>query len=199
MRQHAGTANRVWLIILGLLCLAAGIYVILSASSVLGSADGSVLYGPPENVTDPDYAPVVAVLGGLLIGLLGLWWILAQIPRRVAAGPFRLQESPSRGTTVCNPSVLAAAVENDTNQIPGVVDSAAMVRGTAEEPDLTLKVTVNARADIGEVVRRIQETVVPNLASALENPLHSLGIQLEASNKPAFAGGAVSSSGTVVY
>lgn len=199
MRQHAGTANRVWLIILGLLCLAAGLYVILLASSVVGSAEGPVLYGPPENVTDPDYAPVVAILGGLLIGLLGLWWILAQIPRRAAAGPFRLQESPSRGTTVCNPSVLAAAVENDTDQIPGVVDSSAMLRGTAEEPDLTLKVTVNARADIGEVVRRIQETVVPNLASALENPLHSLGIQLEASNKAAFAGGAASSTGTVVY
>ncbi|MET4060881.1 hypothetical protein ABIB35_002438 [Arthrobacter sp. UYP6] len=199
MRQHAGTANRVWLTILGLLCLAAGVYVLLLASGVVGSPEDPVLSGPPENITGPDYAPIVAVFAGLLIGLLALWWLLAQIPRRLTAGTFRLQEDPARGITVCNASILAAAVENDTDRIPGVVGSTALLRGTPEEPDLTLKVTVNARADIREVVERIQRTVVPNLASALENPLHSVGIHLEASDKQAFSDGVVSSTGTVVY
>lgn len=199
MRQHAGTANRVWLTILGLLCLAAGVYALLLATGVVGSSADPVLSGPPENVTGPDYAPVVAVFAGLLLGLLGLWWILAQIPRRLAAGTFRLHENAARGITVCNPSVLAAAVQNDTDRIPGVVGSTALLRGTAEEPDLTLKVTVNARSDIRDVVDRIQRTVIPNLASALETPLHSVGIMLEANNKTAFSAGTVTSHGTVVY
>ncbi|MDK1360779.1 hypothetical protein QNO00_10935 [Arthrobacter sp. zg-Y1219] len=199
MRQHPGKANRVWLTILGLLCLAAGIWVLLLATGVVGPAAGPVLSGPPEAVTGPDYAPVVALIAGLLLGLLGLWWMLAQIPRRLAAGPFRLQEDAARGITVCDPSVLAGAVQYETDQIPGVVGSTALLRGTVDHPDLTLKVTVNARADIGEVINRIQGTVVPNLASALETPLHSLGIHLEASNKTALSGNTVSSTGTVVY
>ncbi|WP_341394390.1 hypothetical protein [Arthrobacter sp. G119Y2] len=199
MRQHPGTANRVWLTVLGLLCLAAGIWALLLATGTAGPAADPVLSGPPEAVTGPDYAPVIALTAGLLLGLLGLWWILAQIPRRLAAGPFRLQEDAARGITVCDPSVLAAAVQHDTEQIPGVVGSTVLLRGDAEEPDLTLKVTVNARADIRTVLDRIQGTVVPNLAAALETPLHSLGIQVEASDKPALSGSTVSSTGTVVY
>lgn len=199
MRQHSGTANRVWLTVLGLLCLAAGIWTLLLATGTAGPATDPVLSGPPEAVTGAEYAPVIALLAGLLLGLLGLWWILAQIPRRLAAGPFRLQEDAARGITVCDPSVLAAAVQHDTEQIPGVVGSTVLVRGTAEEPDLTLKVTVNARADIRTVLDRIQGTVVPHLAAALEAPLHSLGVHIEASSKPALSGNTVSSTGTVVY
>jgi hypothetical protein len=199
MRQHPGTTNRVWLAILGLLCLAAGIWALLLATGTVGPAADPVLGGPPEAVTGPDYAPVVALIAGLLLGLLGLWWILAQIPRSLASGPFRLQEDAARGITVCDPSVLASAVQHETEQIPGVVGASAMLRGSAEEPDLTLKVTVNARADIRAVLDRIQGTVVPDLAGSLETPLHSLGIHLEASNKPALGGSTVSSTGTVVY
>lgn len=199
MRQHPGTANRVWLTILGLLCLAAGVYVLLLASGVLGGAGDPVLGGSPETATGAAAAPVIALAAGLLLGLLGLWWLLAQVPRRLAAGPFRLQEDPARGITVCNPSVLSAAVENDTEQIPGVVGAAALLRGSADEPDLTLKVTVNARADIRDVVDRIQQSVVPHLVLALGNPLHSLGIQIEASSRSGMSGSTVSSTGTVVY
>ncbi len=199
MRQHAGTANRVWLTILALLCLAAGVYLLLLASGVVGTPGNPVLSGPPEDVTGASYAPGAVLIGGLVLGTLGLWWMFAQVPRRVEAGTFRLQENPARGVTVCDPSVLAAAVEDDTERIAGVVDSTALLRGTAGEPDLTLKVTVNSWADIGEVMDQIEGAVVPHLAMALENPLRSLGVQLEASNKPAVSGGPVSTGGTVVY
>ena len=78
-------------------------------------------------------------------------------------------------------------------------DPMILVRGTPEEPDLTLKVTVNARADIRAVVDRIQQAVVPDLALALGNPLHSLGIQGEGGTRAGSADSAVSSTGTVVY
>lgn len=199
MRAHAGTTNRVWLTILGLLCLAAGVWILLLASGVLGRPEEPVLAGPPETLTGSQYAPVTALVAGLLLGLLGLWWLLAQIPRRRAAGEFRLQEDPARGITVCNPPVLAAAVESATERIPGVRGATALVRGTPEEPDLTLKVTVSARADIRAVVDRIQQAVVPDLALALGNPLNSLGIQVEVGTRAGSADSAVSSTGTVVY
>lgn len=199
MRAHAGTTNRVWLTILGLLCLAAGVWILLLASGVLGRPADPVLAGPPETLTGSQVAPVTALVAGLLLGLLGLWWLLAQIPRRRAAGEFRLQEDPARGITVCNPPVLAAAVETATERLPGVLDATALVRGTPEEPDLTVKVTVSARADIRAVVDRIQQAVVPDLALALGNPLHSLGIQVEVGTRAGSADSAVSSTGTVVY
>lgn len=199
MRHHHGTANRVWLTILGLLCLAAGIWTLLLAAGILGPAAGPVLSGPPEAVTGPDYAPVAALILGLLLGLLGLWWIVAQVPRRLTAGEFRLQEDAARGITVCDPSVLATAVERETEHIPGVVAATALLRGTAEEPHLMVKVTVNARADIRAVLDQIRQTVMPDLTTALETPLRSLGIHVEASSKPALSGNTVSSTGTVVY
>ena len=47
--------------------------------------------------------------------MLGLLWIIAQIPRKNPAGTYRLHDDGGQGFTLCDPSVLAAAVENRIN------------------------------------------------------------------------------------
>ncbi|CEA09479.1 hypothetical protein BN1051_02849 [Arthrobacter saudimassiliensis] len=207
MREHPGAANRTWLILLGLLALAGGIWILLLASGVAdGASDGRA--GRPQDRAAPglgtftegsDWLPWAVLAAGVLLGLLALWWLLAQIPRRRLGREFRLQENPARGITVIDPAVLAGAFEEQAGQVPGVVGCDALLRGTAEEPDLALRLTVNSRADIQQVLREVQDRLVPDLAAALETPLHSLGILVEVSGQPAKAGTTVPASGTVVY
>ncbi|WP_312182555.1 hypothetical protein [Arthrobacter sp.] len=207
MRHHAGAMNRTWLIIIGVLLLAAGICSLLISSGFLVQTFGDaipdagtpVLTEDPQTLLAPDWVAPAVLISGLILGILGLWWILAEVPRRRGAAGYRLQEDPARGITRCDPGVLAAAVEYDTNRMPGVVGSSALLRGTAGAPDLALRVTVNERSDIQESLRRIRSEVLPNLSLALEAPLHTVGIALEVSSKPAQLGSTVESTGTVVY
>ncbi|MCC3294347.1 alkaline shock response membrane anchor protein AmaP [Arthrobacter sp. zg-Y411] len=203
MKEHAGAANRTWLIILGILFLAAGVLAVLIATGVLSGLSNASepLLADGAELLAGESAPWVVLLAGVVLGILGLWWILAQIPRSRTAGTFRLQEDPARGITVCDPAVLAAAVSNETEQLPGVVSSSVRLRGTADEPDLAMKVTVNSDADVQGVIARIQHEVVPHLVTALEVPLNTFGLELDASSKPGARtdGARVSSRGTVVY
>lgn len=205
MRHHAGAMNRTWLIILGVVLLAAGAASILFSSGLMAELSGGNLAGADQPVLADgtgvlDTIPPAAVLiGGIILGLLALWWILAEVPRRRAASSYRLQEDPARGITSCDPAVLAAAVEDDAVSLPGVVDSTALLRGTAESPDLALRLILNERADIQEALRGVRSEVLANLSRALEVPLHTAGIALDVSGRPAKQGSTVESTGTVVY
>lgn len=206
MRQHAGALNRTWLVILGMLALAGGVLILLAASGTLHAmnpatvaAESPVVTGDLHTVFGPASAKAIALLAGVLMGALGLSWILAQIPRRNPADRYRLHQDPASGTTLCEASVLGAAVENQINTLPGVVGSSALLRGTAMEPDLTIKVTVNNRADIQDVLHRINTKVIPDLSTALETPLRRTGTQLEVSGRNATSGTTVETTGTVIY
>ncbi|MGY2744002.1 hypothetical protein [Arthrobacter sp. UYCu723] len=206
MRQHAGALNRSWLVILGILALAGGVLILLMASGTLHAmspatvaAESPVVTGDLHTVFGPASATAIVLVAGVVLGALGLSWILAQIPRRNPADRYRLHQDPASGTTLCEASVLASAVENQINALPGVVGSSALLRGTAVDPDLTMKVTVNNRADIQDVLHSINTRVIPDLATALETPLRRTGIQLEVSGRNAISGTTVETTGTVIY
>jgi copper chaperone CopZ len=125
----------------------------------------------------------VVLAAGLILGILGLLWIIAQIPRKNPAQPYRLHEDPATGFTTCDPAVVAAAVEQQINALPGVISSSAMLRGTSTAPELTAKVTVDNRADVQDVIAAIQTTVLPDLSTALETQLRRVGLQLEVDSR----------------
>ncbi|MET4147216.1 hypothetical protein [Arthrobacter sp. UYCo732] len=204
MRQTAGTLNRTWLTILGILFLAAGIGLLLQSAGVLQSlantapAGAKVVTGDPRPFFAQSWAVVLLLLIGAIIGGLGLLWVIAQIPRKNPADAYRLHTDGGQGRTICEPSVLATAVENQVNTLPGVVGSSAILRGTADEPDLTLKVTVNDRADIQDLLRRLERSTLPDLSAALESPLQRRRLQIDASGHAQTTGTVVHSTGTVL-
>ncbi|MBT2549110.1 hypothetical protein [Arthrobacter sp. ISL-65] len=206
MRQHAGALNRTWLVILGILTLAGGVLILLAASGTLHAmspamapAESPVLTGDLHTAFGPASVTAIVLVAGVLLGALGLLWILAQIPRKNPADRYRLHQDPASGTTLCEASVLGSAVENQINTLPGVVGSSALLRGTAREPDLTMKVTVNNRADIQDILHSINARVIPDLSTALETPLRRTGIQLEVSGRNPVSGSTVATTGTVIY
>lgn len=204
MRQMAGTLNRTWLTILGILGLAAGIALLLQSAGALQSLANTAPAG--EKVVSGDLHPffaqswvvVLLLVMGAVIGVLGLLWVIAQIPRKNPADAYRLDADGAQGRTICDPSVLATAVENQVNTLPGVVGSSAMLRGTAEEPDLTLKVTVNDRADVQGLLRHLETSTLPDLSTALEAPLHRRRLQIDISGRTQGTGTVVPSTGTVL-
>jgi hypothetical protein len=192
MRQRSGLLNRAWLAVIGLLVLLAGIVAALIAlgllariftaigirlgvpvmsSKVLGSGVGAFFDRP---------VVVVAVgLLGVILGVIGLAWLIAQIPRTNAAKPFRLQDDAARGLTICRADVLTDAVEADAERLLGVVDASAVLRGTARQPELTLKVTVNDRTDVQRLLHSLQAETAARLVSVIETPLKHLAVQVD--------------------
>ena len=204
MRQTAGTLNRIWLAVLGILVLAVGTALLLQSNGTLHAllnTDrfwGSVVTGDLHAFFAQPWVAATLLIVGVIIAVLGLLWITAQIQRTNTAGAYRLHDDGSQGFTLCDPSVLAAAVENRINTLPGVISSAVLLRGTARAPDLSLRVTVNDRADVQDLIHRIQTSTLPELSYALEAPLRRSQLQIDISGRTQSTGTVVHSTGTVV-
>lgn len=204
MRQTAGTLNRTWLMILGILALAAGIALLLQAAGTLHTlantppAGDKVIAGDLHSFFVQPWVVGLLLVLGVLIGVLALLWIIAQIPRKNAADTYRLHSGGAEGRTLCDPSVLARAVEEQVNTLPGVVTSSALLRGTADDADLTLKVTVNDRADVRDLLRRLETSTLADLSTALEAPLQRRRLQIDVSGRTQTTGTVVHSTGTVL-
>lgn len=188
MRQFATGLNRTWLGIIGLLLLAAG----LAATAIGTGLWHTVLSGGPDTGDDlvgswaGDSFAHTAVIAGvgliaLLAALVGLRWLLAQVPRKNAAAVFRLQDDTTTGLTTCSPSVLTDAVSVDVQTLPGVTAAEAVLRGTADKPELTVKVTANDRTDIPALIRGLESGPVAHLATAMGATMEHLAVQVDIS------------------
>ena len=205
MRQTAGTLNRIWLAILGVLVLAAGITALLQAIGILQTfaptppLGAKIVTGGLHPFFAQPWLVILLLAIGVLVGVLALLWIIAQIPRKNLAGTYRLHHDGAQGRTSCDPSVLAAAVEGQINTLPDVVTSSALLRGTADEPDLTLKVTINDRADVRALLGHLETSTLPQLSTALEARLDQCRVQIDVSTRPQTTGTVVHSTGTVLH
>lgn len=124
MRHHASGLNRTWLFVVGLLLLLAGAAGVVIGTGLLapaGRAVGLDLTRPEPGSrvagratasalgSDAGVVGVVAV--GVVLALLGLLWLVAQVPRTREARPLRLEDDAQRGLTRLDPGVLTDAVE----------------------------------------------------------------------------------------
>lgn len=193
MRQRNGSLNRTWLAIIGIILLLSGIAGVLFAAGGANSLASTIglpaLAAPTQHVVTADVqallqpAPVAvaAAVAGAVLALLALLWLSKQIPRKNPARPLRLHKDGAQGLTLCAPQVITNIIADQVDAFPGVTHAAAVLRGTASSPDLTINATVNDRANISDVVERIYERTAADLETALQNPLQRLAIQLDVS------------------
>ncbi len=205
MGQHAGTLNRVWLFVLGFLSLIAGVLLLLQANGLLASLTGLAVADPGSRVISGDLwaaagrpeTAVILWIVGIVAALLGLLWILAQVPRKGRAAPYRLHDGDAAGFTLCDTSVLAGALDASVSTLPGVVSSNSVLRGTADAPEVTTRLTVTDRADIQDLIRQIRTSALEELSTALETSDLRWRLQVDVSARPQ-SGTAVTSSGVVL-
>ena len=194
MRRTAAVANRIWLAVIGVLVVLAGLVGLLIGTGLvtrLGVAVGLDLAGPgPQahlfgstatRLLSLDWVLVLVVLGAVLLGLLALVWLLAQVPRREGGKPLRLQDDPSAGLTRCEPKVINDVVEEQLIAMPGVIRATAILRGTADQPDLTARVSVDEGTDLTDLLSRIETEVGGGLATALDTRLRRLAVLVDVS------------------
>ena len=192
MHQTAARLNRACLTVIGLLLLLTGVAVIVIGAGLLQPvaralglglnrpAPGDRLFGAATAAAlDHAWVALVLAVVGVVLALLGLAWLLAQIPRTNEAKPFRLHDSAADGLTRCAPDVLTDAVEAQIEALPDVTDASAVLRGTVAQPDLTVKVTASDRADIPQLLDTLQNQVADDVGGALDTRLRRLGVQVE--------------------
>jgi hypothetical protein len=194
MRQTASRLNRTWLTILGVLLLLVGAAGVLLGTGQAGPLLRSTGAGwtPPQaerhlvgsatvDAFTLTWVVLLTTLVAVVVGLLGLLWLLAQIPRTNQAKPFRLHDDARTGLTRVEASVLTRAVEAQVLGLPGVNGASAVLRGSVQQPDLTLRVTADERTDVAALLQRLHHQVAADLGEALDTRLHRLGVQVEVS------------------
>ena len=192
MRQTASRLNRTWLTTLGVLLLlvgAAGLLLSIGRAAPLVRQTG-LGWAPPTperhlfgsttaSAFGQSWVVLVTAAVAIIVGLLGLAWLITQIPRSNAAKPFRLHDDARTGLTRVESDVLTDAVEAQVTSLPGVHGASAVIRGSAQRPDLTLKVTADDRTDIAALLGRLHDQVAADLGDALDTRLSRLGVQVE--------------------
>ncbi len=191
MRQLPGAVNRGWLTVVGVILLLTGLLgVLVSTGRYTALATSAGLPAGPQlgrpvvpagAATVLDRPLIVVAIGaiGVIVGLLGLTWLLAQIPHPNRARPLRLHDDATSGLTICDPQILSDAVEDDLNAMVGASSADAVLRGTAKSPELTVRIRVDDRTEVCELIRGIQTDVADRLAAAMDTPLARLAVQID--------------------
>ncbi len=192
MRQTAARLNRTWLTVTGLVLLVAGLAVLVIGAGLLSrigrwvglsvtrpTSAGRLLPASTASSFAMTWVVLVVLLVGLVVALLGLAWLAAQVPRSNQAKPFRLHDDTETGMTRCSPTILSDGVEEQVKRVPGVHNASAVLRGTAQHPEVTLKVTASDKTDLPRLLATLQNQVAADLGTALDTQVRRLGVQVE--------------------
>lgn len=151
--------DRVAAFLLGLVLLAAGLAVVAwwagYLDDVWSAAPDALDTRAAADLAGETWWPwALGVAGGVLV-LLGLWWLLAHIPRR-SAGPLRLNGSGSGGELSIDGTEAAQAAAESLIATPGVrAASGSFIRDRGELV-AGLRVTIDPTADLDEVASAVE-------------------------------------------
>jgi len=174
--------------LLGLVALAGGVVMLLVGAGVLGSARAR------SSVIDPVAADLlsanrvlaltVAIVLGVLLLILGLWWALRSL-RPESKPDVVLDDSHATGLTVTS-GALADAVHADAEAVTGVDRARVRLVGTADNPALRLTLWLQEGSDVREVWRDLDRQVLSRARTALgvERLPAAVRIELDAASGP---------------
>ena len=170
--------NRVVLLILALLLLAAGVLALLVGFNLfLLAPDSAVLPGSATSwVSQQPWFWWVAAAVGLVIALLALRWLVAQLTTDGVGSLDLTHGSGQGGRVTVRSSGVTEAVEDDAESVLGVERASARMAGH-DAHRLELTVTLSSDADIPRVRRELEDRTVAHVRQALDDP--SLPVQLE--------------------
>ncbi|MFC4000954.1 alkaline shock response membrane anchor protein AmaP [Prauserella oleivorans] len=126
---------------------------------------------------DPVLTRAVAIVVGLLLFVLGLWWFLRSLrpePRPDVA----LDRAPGREVTV-SASAIADAVRTDAEAIDGVSRARVRSVGSAEHPALRLTLWLREGSDLRDVWHELDTQVLARAREALDVAVLPTAVRLE--------------------
>jgi len=183
MTRTLDRVNRVVLVLLGLVLVAAGAAILASALGAFGQAvsDRAVLDRETDDYLVENAWVWWAAAGVcLLIAILALRWLLAQLTTN-RVGRVVLQRGRAEGDTVVRGAAISAAVEDDVESFYGVRTARLRLYGDQTAPTARLAVDVDDRADLAELRERIEHEAVTSLRRCLDVPSLPVHVRLRLS------------------
>ncbi|HEY0933195.1 MAG TPA: alkaline shock response membrane anchor protein AmaP [Trebonia sp.] len=180
--MHADRTNRVMLILLGLVLVAAGGTAMAASTGVFGSSHSrDTLLVNRVSVYFTHHGgwlwPAIAV-GCLLIGLICLRWLLALLASTDRAGDIVISDgSTEGGATALRPQALIEALTSEVSAYRGVDSASGRVIGDGRDPEVVLTVVTAAAADLHALHGRIEAEALAHARHATGNP--SLPVRLD--------------------
>ena len=178
MRRGVLAMDRVLVLLLGLVLIVLGVAAIGWQVGFLADVWPDV----PESagvdttqVTDSSAFVAIAVAAGVVLVLLGLWWLLAHLPRR-GVGPLRLPSGDVPGALTVLPGPAVATAADVLADDPGILSARGAVLTDRKERVVRLRVSTYPDADLAPVIRSCQ-VVLADLARVL--PEHQLRSRVE--------------------
>ncbi|HEV2636476.1 MAG TPA: hypothetical protein VGX23_15105 [Actinocrinis sp.] len=155
MRRTVLALDRVTALVLGLILLVVG----AAAADWYGGGLHRLWSKVPTRLSTARAAhflytgwwPWAAAGIGTLAVLLGLWWLIAHLPRR-RVGMLVLPGSGKRGRLLVDPSGLASTAADVLADAPGIRSAHSKVLRDRGELVIALTGTIDPRADLTEVV-----------------------------------------------
>ena len=153
-------ANRIVLLLLGLVLCVVGVLGILLSQGALPVLEPSAIYESLKRTiaVQPAVWWVVIVLAGLLIAILGLYYAVRQVAVRPGHRLDRiLLRRHDLGTTRLEPAAVNKAVTRDLDRMDDVSGSRVRLRSYLPQPSLGVRLDVDERANVTEVRARADE------------------------------------------
>jgi hypothetical protein len=193
MRRRPGGVNRFWLIIIGLLLLLSGLIGIGIGTGLLQQVldrfavgvqlpDRSArVFGDLDLIqfTQPGPQTVLVGVAGAIVLLVGLAWIIRQLPRPSRQLDYRLHDDARTGVVTLHPKVMAEALAERVRALPGVTGATGTMSGTADHPVVRMMIKADAHADLPEVLRRSYDRIAEDLDVALGAGVERIAVQLD--------------------
>jgi len=168
MRRGALAVDRVVVLLLGLLLLVLGIAIVGWQAGFLddvwSSAPSSLAVDSRQVTDDGTFVPL-AIAAGVILVLLGLWWLGAHIPAR-GVGSLRLPPGDVPGVLTVDPGAAVDAAADVLEDDPQVLSARGAVLTDRKQLVARLRVTAYPDADLGSLIRSC-DAVLADLARVL--------------------------------
>lgn len=153
--------DRLLALLVGAVLIALGLGAIAWQLGKLSWAQSMLTAHWLTTATTQGWWPWLTGGGGVLLILLGLWWLLSHLPRR-RLGTVRLPGSGSEGILRANVDAVASAAAQSLGQADGVRSTGGKALVDRGRPTIVLTATVDPTADLHELTvaaERVQSEI----------------------------------------
>lgn len=168
MRRSTLAFDRVLVLLLGLVLLLVGVaavgWQVGFLETVWPDVPSSLDVDSGRLTGAPSY-PLLAGVVGVTLMLLGLWWLLAHLPRR-SVGSLRLPSGDQPGRLVVDPGPAVATAAEVLAEDPIIRSARGAILADRGQLVVRLRATVDPDADLDDVVAAC-DRVLADLAQVL--------------------------------
>lgn len=178
---RSAAADRLLVLCIGLVLLAAGVGVTLLSYGVFGVARGGRPLLDPIAVATVAADPVLwrsaALVAGLLLAVFGLAWVARSV--RPEPRPDMHLDGGRDTTILVSSAAFGEAVAGQAGALAGVARARARLVGSAAAPALRVTVWLTDDADVPAVLQRLHDEVVVTARAAFDLPALAVAVRLE--------------------